>query len=412
VAKALFFGLPVHGHTNPTLPLVRELGRRGEQIVYFSTAEFAPLIAAPGVTYRPYRNAFLPELGTAVRRLDELAWLLMRTTGELLDEELDAYRAEEPDYVLTDSVAPWGQWIGQLLDVPVVTSVSTFAFNRHVMRYGVSHGVRPKSARVFLSKLRHITRAARLMWRLRRRYRVPGPGLAGTVSGCSGLNLVYTSREFQPCAETFDDRYRFVGPVLGSRVDAGTFPWERIRHPVVVYVSLGTLFNADPAFYRNCFDAFHELDAQVVLSVGRTIAIDSLGPPPANIVVQPHVPQLAILQRAAAFVTHGGMNSVSESLFHGVPVVVVPQMGEQEVVGRRAEELGAGVCLAGGAVTPERLRTSVGCLLTDGRFAASARAIGETFRAAGGAAAAADAVLDVTRRAVSGRPVNHVPSTT
>ena len=179
-----------------------------------------------------------------------------------------------------------------------------------------------------------------------------------------------------------------------------------------MYVSLGTLFNAAPAFYRNCFDAFRELDAQVVLSVGRTISMDSLGPPPANIVVQPHVPQLEILQRAAAFVTHGGMNSVSESLFHGVPVVVVPQMSEQEIVGRRAEELGAAVCLASGAVTAERLRTSVDRLLTDGRFAAGARAIGETFRAAGGATGAADAVLDFTRRAVSPRPVNQVPSPT
>ena len=82
MSKALFFGLPVHGHTNPTLPLVRELVRRGEEIVYLSTDEFAPLIAATGATYRPYRNAFLPELGSVARRMDELAWLFMRTTAE------------------------------------------------------------------------------------------------------------------------------------------------------------------------------------------------------------------------------------------------------------------------------------------------------------------------------------------
>jgi len=46
------------------------------------------------------------------------------------------------------------------------------------------------------------------------------------------------------------------------------------------------------------------------------------------------------------------MNSVSESLYHGVPVVVIPQMGEQEIVGRRVEELGAGLCLARGEAGP------------------------------------------------------------
>ena len=404
LSKALFFGLPVHGHTNPTLPLVRELVRRGEEIVYLSTDEFAPLIATTGATYRPYRNAFLPELGSVARRMDELAWLFMRTTAELLDEELDAYRAEKPDYVVTDSVAPWGQWIGEILGVPVVTSVTTFAFNRQVMRYGAAHGVRPKSARAFLSKLRHIARAVRLMRRLRRRYGVHGPGMMGTMSGRSGLTLVYTSRAFQPCAASFDDRYRFVGPLLGPRGDDSTFPWETIAHPVLLYVSLGTLFNADPAFYRHAFDALGGLDAQVVLSVGRRISIESLGRPPANILVQAHVPQLQILERAAAFVTHGGMNSVSESLFHGVPVVVIPQMSEQEFVARRTEELGAGVFLAKEAVTPESLRAAVERLLADDGFRVRARAIGESFRTAGGVMSAADAVLAFTARS-SGAPL-------
>ena len=58
------------------------------------------------------------------------------------------------------------------------------------------------------------------------------------------------------------------------------------------------------------------------------------------------MPQLAVLQRASAFVTHGGMNSVSESLFFGVPLVVVPQMGEQAIVGRQVEALSAGLYLS------------------------------------------------------------------
>ena len=39
--KALFFALPLAGHTNPSLPLVRELVARGTRIVYFSTGGFA-----------------------------------------------------------------------------------------------------------------------------------------------------------------------------------------------------------------------------------------------------------------------------------------------------------------------------------------------------------------------------------
>ena len=77
-----------------------------------------------------------------------MAWLLTRTTGEVLARDLDAFRAERPDYIISDSVAPWGQWVAQMLDVPVVTSVTTFAVNRHVLAYAASRGTRPRSVRL------------------------------------------------------------------------------------------------------------------------------------------------------------------------------------------------------------------------------------------------------------------------
>ena len=190
---------------------MRELVRRGDEVIYFATAEFATRISETGAVYQPYQNAFLPELGAISRRMDELAWIFMRTTGEILDQELDAYKALRPDYVVPDSIAPWGHWVAQLLSVPVVTSVTTFAFNRQVLRYAVKHGVRPRGGSAFIiSKLRHVAKALSLQRRLRRRYGVPGAGIMGAISSRAGRSLVYTSREFQPCAGTFGDAYAFI----------------------------------------------------------------------------------------------------------------------------------------------------------------------------------------------------------
>ena len=219
----------------------------------------------------------------------------------------------------------------------------------------------------------------------------------GAISSRAGLSLVYTSREFQPCAETFGDAYAFVGPLLESRADGSDFPWDGVVHPRIVYVSLGTLFNADAAFYRRCMDGLATLDAQVVMSVGRRVAIDSLGAAPANMLLRTHVPQLEVLERASAFITHGGMNSVSESLYYGVPMVVIPQMSEQEVVAGRTQELGAGIALSKPDVTADTLRSSVDRLLADGGFRQRARAIGDSFRAAGGVERAADLVMKTGR---------------
>lgn len=397
MAKALFLSLPLYGHTNPSLPLVQELVGRGDEIVYYSTEPFAAKVTQTGAQYRPYQNAFLADMTQLPERMEELAWLLMRTTGEVLDREMDVFRAERPDYLLTDSLAPWGQWVAERLGVPVVTSIPIFAINRHVLAFGVSRGVRPKSVRLLLAKIRNIARALRLRHRLRRQHGLRGPEIAHLIFGQSALNIVYTSRYFQPCEETFDERFQFVGPSMAPRVESVTFPWEQVRHPVLLYISLGTLFNTDVALYRNCFEAFRDMDCQVILSIGTNVPMESLGPVPSNFLVQPYVPQLEILERVAAFVTHGGMNSVSESMYHRVPVVVIPQMSEQQIVGLRTEELGAGLYLSPNEANPENLRVSVQRLLAEDSFRQQAALIHQSFEGAGGVSRAADAIFAFTR---------------
>jgi MGT family glycosyltransferase len=397
MATGLFLTLPLHGHMNPALPLVGELVARGETIVCWSTDEFRSQLERAGARVRPYGHAFLADLRELPEHTHELSWLLTRTSAEILERDLAALRAERADYIITDSVAPWGQWAGEILGVPVVTSSSTFAINRHVMAYAAGRGVRPRSLRLLASKLRHLGKAFLLARRLQRQYGARGPGLMGSVFGASDLNIVYTSRAFQPCADTFDARYQFVGPSTVLRPDAPDFPWDRLRHPSPIFVSLGTLFNAAPAFYRACFDAFGGEDLQVVMAAGANVSAESLGTPPSNFIVLPRVPQLDVLQRASAFVTHGGMNSTSESLYFGVPMVVVPQMGEQAIVGRRVEELGAGLYVDPARASAPVLRAAVRRLLAEDAFRRAAATIGDSFRAAGGVVRAADAVLAFTR---------------
>jgi MGT family glycosyltransferase len=401
--NALFVGLPLHGHVNPSLPLVRALVDRGEDVVYCATAPFAAAVERAGARVRLYRAPMLSDLSPMSERIEAMASFLTEAIEQVLAHDLDGMRAEQPDYVVTDSVAPWGQWAGQVLGVPVVTSIPTFAVNRHVLAFAASSGTHPKSARLALSKIRHVTRAVRLRRRLRRRYRVAGTSIMGLMFGSSALNIVHTSREFQPRAETFDDRFVFIGPSVESRTAGDPVAWEAPPARPLVYISLGTLFNTGAEFYRRCFEAFAGDKMGVVMSIGRHVPVESLGAVPANIVVKPWLPQLDVLRRASAFVSHGGMNSVSESLHYGVPLLVIPQMGEQEVVGRRVEQLGAGLHLARTQVTADALRTGVHRLLNEPAFRDRAATLGETFKAAGGAGRGARAIVEYVRRNVPAR---------
>ena len=217
MAKGLIVGLPLQGHMTPLLALVRDLVSRGDDLIVYATAPFATDIEQIGARFRRYRTGRLDDLTQLPDRTEEISFLLMGIVGEVLDADLPAMRAERADYIVTDSVAPWGHWIAQLLGVPVVTSVTTFAINRHVIAYAASHGVRPKSVRLMVSKLKHVSKALVLRRRLSRLHQVRGLGVFRTVFGRSDLNIVYTSRAFQPRSETFDRSFHFVGPPVGSR---------------------------------------------------------------------------------------------------------------------------------------------------------------------------------------------------
>jgi MGT family glycosyltransferase len=195
--------------------------------------------------------------------------------------------------------------------------------------------------------------------------------------------VVYTSPLFQPCADTFSENYAFVGPILRETRETV----EKADMPTV-YISLGTVDNAHPDFYQNCLKAMEGQPYRVILSVGTDTDIRKLGEIPTNCQVQNTVEQIAILQCADVFVTHCGMNSVSEALYYGVPLVLFPQSPEQQGVANRVLELNAGIPLKN--TTPEEIRNAVQTALEQQELREGAAAIQASFRQCGGAKQTAD----------------------
>jgi MGT family glycosyltransferase len=161
---------------------------------------------------------------------------------------------------------------------------------------------------------------------------------------------------------------------------------------------MGTLFHADAAFFPEVFAAFEHEDVQVLISAGPCASDASLTAPPPNVTVAASVPQLDVLLQAAVFVTHGGMNSVSENLSSGVPLVVIPATSEQAIIGRRVEALGAGLFVAREAAGATRLRQAVRTVLADDGFRRPAGAVRASFSSAGGVVRGAAAVSNHVRR--------------
>ena len=399
MSTVVFLGHPAHGHINPTLPVVAELVRRGEKVFYYATDLFRAKIEATGATYRSYGPQEVFERKLAYGGMLGGMAGLIEAAEELLPDVLPQVRDDHPDYLLLEAHSVTGNLIQQIINRPAMTLCSMFAFNEklipapHLVRF--LYGQAPAAA--VLDGMLGLNHYVEVAQRVSQRYGVLCPNMIGYLSNPQPLNIVFTSRYFQIGGDrAFDDSYQFVGPSVMPQAGPATdtdFPWAALTGAPLIYISMGTMYNAEAEFYHTCFEAFADTPYQVVLSIGHRIADGALRPPPANFIVRRHVPQVALLQRAALFITHGGMNSANEGILFHVPMLVLPQQADHYVVAQRVGELGAGVVLDRGQATVERLQALTAQVLADPSYKQQCEKIAQTLRSAGGYQRAADEIM-------------------
>jgi MGT family glycosyltransferase len=394
MAKGLFFNMPLHGHVNPTLPVVRELTRRGDELVYFLPESFRGAVERTGARLFPYESSLEGiSVGPGANH-PPLPVMMIGESRKQLPSLLEAVRAEAPDYVVYDSLCHWGRIITRKLKLRGAISHPSYASNAQwSMAKAFLKLPGAPSPEVF-------ARMNAGLAELGREYGLPAFDMHSLMTDVEPLNLVFLPRAFQPEGDSFDERFLFVGPSLESeaRGGAGDFPLERLEGGRTLYISLGTVFNDWPDFYRTCFTAFGDSPWQVVLSAGKAASQETLGAAPGNFVVRASVPQLEVLARTSVFVTHGGMNSTMEALHDGVPLVVIPQMAEQAVTAARVAELGLGLALDRASVTATSLREAVERVAHEPSFRERAQRMQQEVRGAGGYRRAADALQALVRR--------------
>ena len=104
---------------------------------------------------------------------------------------------------------------------------------------------------------------------------------------------------------------------------------------------------------------------------------------------------------ADVFVTHGGMNSVSESLVCGVPMVVIPFMADQPVNARCVENIGVGKRLEYKSVNKDTLKAYVLSVLSNAEIKNNLAKVREYIRSAPGNSGGAKAIIDYYETASS-----------
>ena len=385
--KIAWFCIPAHGHTNPTLGIVKELVSAGHQVYYFSFEMFrekieqagAEFIACDGYDFEMEDKENADRVGKDKAFATEL---LVSSTLALDEMTTQKVKEIQPDIIVSDSVAFWGKLVAMKHGLPYVSSTTTFAFNQHSAKYMKETPWDIAKMLFTMPKInKHISRL--------REKSYPVKSILDIVQNDNETNtIVYTSKYFQPCSDTFSDKYHFIGPSIRPIKE----PMEKTAEKTV-YVSMGTV-NQNREFYRNCIQALGQTDWHVIVSMGTNP--DHFDHVPANIQIYEYVDQMAVLSIADAFITHCGMNSASEGLYFQVPLVLFPQTPEQGAVAKRVEELGAGVRL--NSVSEKDILQALQKVLFETEYRENAVRISDSFKACGGAQEARLFLEDIAKK--------------
>jgi MGT family glycosyltransferase len=370
VSRFLIVTLPLTGHAYRAMAIADELAARGHEVAWCgSKAYFGPLLGPDATLFPTGTRLYRDQAGYGMAALKAM-WQqylipMARFTLPAVDRAVLAY---QPDLVVVDQHALAGALVAHRHGLPWATLVT-----------GAMELTHP------------LTALPRVDAWVRAQVAALGREAGVTDVGFDPLVSPYLLIAFTTSAlvgeQPFPGHFVLVGPAMLERPCA--FPWE-LLDPALrkVLITVGTLVTGLAAdFYQRAADAVAPLAARVqVIIVGPP---DLLPEPPGNVLVVPSVPMLALLPRLDAVISHGGMNTVCETLAHGVPLVLAPINHDQPVVASQVVRAGAGIRVPFSRVRPSQLRQALVTILDDPAYRHAAGRIASSFAAAGGAAAAA-----------------------
>ncbi|MBB5646014.1 macrolide family glycosyltransferase [Pedobacter cryoconitis] len=394
MSKVLFLSIPSHGHMNPTLGLATELIRQGETITFFSAEEFRATIEEIGAEFKCYKedlNLFQKKSSGG------LAAAFLQPEKFIFDllEQIKDYKF---DYIVYSAAYPYAHVIAQILKIPAVSSFAVFATLQELLpKHNLTEAPLSKGKGPMGMSPEVMEGFKEVRQSLIDQYQAEiAEDMFQLLFNKGDLNIIYTSKYFIPHLENYDDSYIFIGPPVYNKKYTVEFPFEKLEGKKVIYISMGTIFsNYSAELNQLFFKSFADFDGVVVMAAYQVDI--SLYEIPDNFIIREYVPQLEILKYTTVAITHSGMNSIGDLLYHKVPFVAIPLGADQFYLANRAQELGATIVLDIKNLTTELLKDAVQKVLTNPDYLKNINKISDSFIQAGGYEKAADEIFKLKK---------------
>ena len=414
--KIIIFTVPFAGHTNPILAFCKELqANKNVKLIVYSQSQFKGLIEGVGAEYRTYNFEIKIETKenknfeiNMMKDIFDHTFLADKMIKHLYQEVLN----ERPHLIIYDNYAYFikiplkyilKEFKKQNIKAPKFISYdTTFHFTTDYPNSYELSLLNMYSKQDFFTSMFYI-----LILFLKRlilifKYGFDLSFLSDFFSSHilpvdNELNLVFTFSQLQPRSHLLKPNVKFIGSsfdtVMHFQGDSteenklvehilNDFHENKTHENVkkqkhLIYASLGTVFIREKEIYFKLIQGFKEfinenkhLDVKIIFSIGQYV-YDSLKNVeiPNEILIVKFAPQIEILKRASLCITHSGMNTTSEAVHYGVPMICLPNAADQPWVAYRiSDELGLGIRLHTPTVSPNQIKDAITKVINDTSF--------------------------------------------
>jgi MGT family glycosyltransferase len=374
VSRFLFVSLPLSGHVHPIAAVADALRERGHDVAWAGSESFLRPVLGPDATIFPIPlrlHRGQGDLGMAAVRSRWAGYIVphARYTLDAIDRAVREFR---PDLLGVDQHAVAGALVA----------------HRHALPWA---SLAPTSKELTLPYRALPAVEAWIGGHLAQLWRHAGlPGDPPHDLRFSPHLVVAFTTAALTGTVTAAPTVALVGPAIGARRGATPFPAERLdparRH---VLVTVGTLAMDHAAdFYQRMAAALAPLGDRlqaIVVTPDGTLP----GGQPDHVLPTAKVALPELLPHIDAVVSHGGLNTVCETLSHAIPLVVAPVKDDQPINARQVVAAGAGRRVRFFRSRPDELRATLLDVLDDPALRVGAERVRASFASAGGAAAGA-----------------------
>ena len=224
----------------------------------------------------------------------------------------------------------------------------------------------------------------------------PGLGDLEFIHASDHLNLyIYPEEVDYPRAEPLGTTWHRIDTCVRDGVGEADVPADILAGDGrLIYLSLGSLGSADTALMQRLCDALADTPHRYIVSKGPQHDEIELRD---NQWGGEYLPQPLLMPRCDLVITHGGNNTTTECLHHGLPMVLLPLFWDQYDNAQRIDDLGLGVRLPTYAWEPADLTGAIDRMLADADAADRLRAISARVQSDPGRVRAAELIERVAR---------------